>query len=217
MITVGSISTGHQDIQYGWQKTPNSAGGVSVQITFRNDSPKTIKYIVFVTRPYNAVNDFVSSQYSHQNGRLKCTGPIEPNAIKRNVFWENCWYNHSIVGAKIDRIEIIYMDGSEAVLNANQIKYEALGGGGCYVATAVYGSYDCPQVWTLRRFRDFTLAKSWYGRAFIRTYYAISPTLVKWFGETKWFTNMWKPTLDKMVFHLQEKGVEQTPYDDRSW
>lgn len=39
--------------------------------------------------------------------------------------------------------------------------------GGCYVATAVYGSYDCPQVWTLRRFRDYTLAETWYGRAFI--------------------------------------------------
>lgn len=38
--------------------------------------------------------------------------------------------------------------------------------GGCYVATAVYGSYDCPQVWTLRRFRDYTLAETWYGRAF---------------------------------------------------
>lgn len=54
--------------------------------------------------------------------------------------------------------------------------------GGCYVATAVYGSYDCPQVWTLRRYRDYTLAETWYGRAFIYTYYAISPTLVKWFG-----------------------------------
>lgn len=32
--------------------------------------------------------------------------------------------------------------------------------GGCYVATAVYGSYDCPQVWTLRRFRSFSLAKN---------------------------------------------------------
>ena len=53
---------------------------------------------------------------------------------------------------------------------------------GCYVATAVYGSYDCPQVWTLRRFRDYTLAETWYGRAFIRAYYAVSPTLVKWFG-----------------------------------
>lgn len=24
----------------------------------------------------------------------------------------------------------------------------------CYIATSVYGSYDCPEVWTLRRFRD---------------------------------------------------------------
>ena len=27
---------------------------------------------------------------------------------------------------------------------------------GCYIATCVYGSYDCPQVQTLRRFRDDT-------------------------------------------------------------
>lgn len=89
--------------------------------------------------------------------------------------------------------------------------------GGCYVATAVYGSYDCPQVWTLRRYRDNTLAKSWYGRAFIRTYYAISPTLVKWFGETAWFKNMCKPKLDRMVERLKCEGVESTPYIDREW
>ena len=89
--------------------------------------------------------------------------------------------------------------------------------GGCYVATAVYGSYDCPQVWTLRRFRDYTLAETWYGRAFIHTYYAISPTLVKWFGKTKWFKNMWKPTLDRMVNDLNKKGVDNTPYNDREW
>ena len=88
---------------------------------------------------------------------------------------------------------------------------------GCYVATAVYGSYDCPEVWTLRRFRDNTLAETWYGRAFIRTYYAISPTLVKWFGETAWFKNMWKPTLDRMVERLNGEGVENTPYNDREW
>lgn len=89
--------------------------------------------------------------------------------------------------------------------------------GGCYVATAVYGSYDCPQVWTLRRFRDNTLAETWYGRTFIKTYYAISPTLVKWFGETEWFKNMWKPTLDKMVKKLNNQGIENTKYDDRIW
>lgn len=88
---------------------------------------------------------------------------------------------------------------------------------GCYVATAVYGSYDCPQVWTLRRFRDYTLAETWYGRAFIHTYYAISPTLVKWFGETEWFKKMWKGKLDRMVTSLNAKGVANTPYEDKIW
>lgn len=89
--------------------------------------------------------------------------------------------------------------------------------GGCYVATAVYNSYDCPQVWTLRRYRDNTLAETWYGRAFIRTYYAISPTLVNWFGHTEWFKKMWKGKLDRMVANLNAKGVEDTPYEDKTW
>lgn len=88
------------------------------------------------------------------------------------------------------------------------------GGGGCYVATAVYGSYDCPPVWTLRRYRDDILAKTWYGRAFIRTYYAISPILVKRFGRSRWFIAFWKAKLDKMVAKLQAKGFASTPYED---
>ncbi len=86
---------------------------------------------------------------------------------------------------------------------------------GCYIATAVYGSYDCPQVWTLRRYRDNTLAKTWVGRAFIRTYYFISPTLVKLFGKTNWFRLLWKPYLDKKVKRLHDLGVEDTPYNDK--
>ncbi|MBQ7294005.1 MAG: hypothetical protein IJW79_09740 [Clostridia bacterium] len=88
---------------------------------------------------------------------------------------------------------------------------------GCYVATCIYGSYDCPEVWTLRRFRDNTLANTWHGRAFIRAYYAISPTIVKWFGNTTWFKKMWKGTLDRMVKKLETNGVENTPYNDKNW
>ena len=88
---------------------------------------------------------------------------------------------------------------------------------GCYVATCVYGSYDCPQVWTLRRFRDNTLAETMLGRAFIRIYYAFSPTIVKWFGKTEWFKKMWHGVLDKMVQRLNDNGVEDTPYNDREW
>ena len=89
--------------------------------------------------------------------------------------------------------------------------------GGCYIATAVYGSYDCPQVWTLRRYRDYNLAKTWYGRVFIHIYYITSPTLVNWFGQTKWFKKMWKRKIDRMVADLNAKGVKDTPYDDKNW
>lgn len=86
---------------------------------------------------------------------------------------------------------------------------------GCYVATAVYGSYDCPEVWTLRRFRDYILDESWYGRAFIRTYYAISPTLVKWFGKSSLFKKIWLRPLNALVNHLRNNGVDNTPYIDK--
>lgn len=86
--------------------------------------------------------------------------------------------------------------------------------GACYIATAVYGSYDCPQVWVLRRFRDNTLSKTWYGSLFIKIYYTISPTFVKWFGKARWFKNMWKPMLDNIVSKLIRNGINDTPYND---
>lgn len=89
--------------------------------------------------------------------------------------------------------------------------------GGCYIATAVYGSYDCPQVWTLRRYRDDTLASTPGGRCFIHTYYAISPTLVRWFGQNDWFVNASKKILDEMVQRLNEEGVSDLPYADKQW
>lgn len=88
---------------------------------------------------------------------------------------------------------------------------------GCYVATAIYGSYDCPEVWVLRRFRDFTLAKTWFGRAFIHTYYAVSPGLVSLLGETEWFQKIMKNKLDRLVFTLREKGINDSPYEDTNW
>ena len=85
---------------------------------------------------------------------------------------------------------------------------------GCYIATAVYGTYDCPELWTLRRWRDLKLAKTHHGRAFIRAYYSISPTLVKKAGHSAWFKKVWKRRLDRMVKKLNEQGFDSTPYTD---
>ncbi len=84
----------------------------------------------------------------------------------------------------------------------------------CYIATAVYGSYDCPEVRILRRFRDFTLQNSLLGRLFIKSYYRISPILLKWFGHIFWFKRFCKFFLDKMIFILKSKGVSDETYND---
>lgn len=85
---------------------------------------------------------------------------------------------------------------------------------GCYIATCVYGSYDCPQVWALRRYRDHSLSKNIFGRAFIRVYYGISPFIVRAFGKYKLFHKFWKRVLDNKVKKLMNKGFDGTPYND---
>jgi cysteine-rich secretory family protein len=54
---------------------------------------------------------------------------------------------------------------------------ETASGGGCFVATAAYGSRSHPDVVDLRRFRDEVLVRHPTGRAFIRAYWAVGPTM----------------------------------------
>jgi hypothetical protein len=48
---------------------------------------------------------------------------------------------------------------------------------GCYIATAVYGSSEHPNVLCLRQFRDQYLEANWMGRALCAIYYRVSPIL----------------------------------------
>lgn len=69
----------------------------------------------------------------------------------------------------------------------------------CYIATAVYGSYDAPQVLVLRRFRDEVLSKSLPGRAFIRTYYTVSPPAARHLEKAGRVNLIVRRILDKIV------------------
>lgn len=82
---------------------------------------------------------------------------------------------------------------------------------GCYIATAVYGSYDCSEVYILRRFRDDVLYNKFLGRIFIKIYYACSPILVKYCGHLTLFQSFWKKILDRVIIQLKLRGFEESP------
>ncbi|HHW97768.1 MAG TPA: fibronectin type III domain-containing protein [Oligoflexales bacterium] len=69
------------------------------------------------------------------------------------------------------------LDFFEAYRTGSEVGREE--GGFCFIATAAYGSYSAPDVWMLRRFRDEVLMTTSLGRAFVRTYYEVSPPIAK--------------------------------------
>ncbi|KZX16791.1 CFI-box-CTERM domain-containing protein [Methanobrevibacter curvatus] len=77
--------------------------------------------------------------------------------------------------------------------------------GGCYIATAIYGSYNSYEVLILREFRDKILFNNIFGRAFINLYYFLSPKIVKLFGNKKFFNLFFKGILDKIIIQLRKK------------
>ena len=85
----------------------------------------------------------------------------------------------------------------------------------CYIATVVYGTYDCPELGVLRRFRDYGLRKSIIGTAFVQFYYAVSPRLVRRFRNAERINRVSKSVLDLLVRQLKKRGFEETPYYDR--
>ena len=80
---------------------------------------------------------------------------------------------------------------------------------GCYIATAIYGSYDSPQVLVLRKYRDERLARSAAGRLLIQFYYQISPHLVRLFGHRAWFNSLVRPVLNRVVSFLESSSKER--------
>ena len=77
---------------------------------------------------------------------------------------------------------------------------------GCYIATAVYGGYDMPEVLVLRKFRDKVLKKNFLGRTFIKVYYALSPSMAEKLKYHDKVNKKVKYLLDKFVEYLRNNS-----------
>jgi hypothetical protein len=95
---------------------PNSAGGVDLNIIWKNTSKRVVKYARFEVSAINSVGDEVYSEIGLYDGSkyVKVTGPVKPNKIDGyGTYWECLWYNSTIRKCVIRSVELEYMDGSK--------------------------------------------------------------------------------------------------------
>ena len=77
------------------------------------------------------------------------------------------------------------------------------GGGGCFIATAAWGSRLAPEVVTLREFRDRYLLTNAAGQAFVDWYYSVSPPAAAFIAEHEALRTAARWGLTPIVFSIK--------------
>lgn len=82
-------------------------------------------------------------------------------------------------------------------------KEESDDGGGCFIATAAYGSYFMPKVKVLRVFRDEYLLTNTAGQYFVKQYYQHSPPIADYISESEGLKTGVRAVLTPMVYSIE--------------
>ena len=190
---------------------------------FHNELFRNIDFLILTSKfkpiAFIEINDATHSDPNRIKRDKKVKEICEEAGISIVTFWTKYGVNQEYIAKMV--AEAI-QDGYPKRISHSSIdneddeeEFSTKSKEGCYIATCVYGSYDCPEVWTLRRYRDEILRKTALGRLFVKMYYAISPKMVKWFGKTSIFKKAFKGYLNKKISRLHNLGISSEKYNDK--
>lgn len=94
------------------------------------------------------------------------------------------------------------LNGTEPIRNPG-----GASSGGCFIATAAYGTPLANEIYLLRDFRDSTLLTNPAGVAFVDGYYRISPVLADGIAKSPMLRGMAQITLYPVIWLVQNPGL----------
>ena len=121
-----------------------------------------------------------------------CTDQITPSSSSTRISGLVNGQNYHFLVLSVDAYgnatPSSLIDGSPQPTEDLWRRYRDAGGGagGCFIATAAFGSYENRWVWVLRDFRDQVLLEHDSGRSFVEWYYAHSPRAAAWIAAHGW-------------------------------
>ncbi len=99
--------------------------------------------------------------------------------------------------------------GDETLILTCQAKIsEPPRGGGCFIATAAFGTAMEPHVMVLRNFRDQSLLTNRIGKAFVNFYYTVSPPIADFIREHDSLRFLVRIGLSPIIFTLEHAGYQ---------
>lgn len=109
---------------------PDTADGVEVYACFTNVSDRAIKYTRLTLRPYNAVDDPVSSSIGNASAQVvRHTGPLAPGNFNWS-HWGPVWYNGTISYAILEEVSIEFDDGEIVTISGLEVRGDMRGHAG---------------------------------------------------------------------------------------
>lgn len=210
-IRISQIKFGHSDSYGEWTDNNPSriARRTEIRLKVKNLSKNEIKYLTLAFLPINAVGDICGKAAIGT-----WTGPFLPG--KTYERWnDEAWFRiNGIKSIRLIYVQIEFMTGQIEEYKDEQALALIKAENNCYIATAVYGSYDNQNVRVLRRYRDIVLKRKFMGRIFIKVYYFLSPKFINIIKKNSLLNKFIKKRLDNKVIKLKEKGFSDHIYTD---
>jgi len=201
-IDKSDISIYHSGVEFTIPKSVGRGEIFTIEIPLK-DLPVKPKGYTFIEKKGKVI---IFNGKNKLNNKMSIEH-VSNDQLLRYSYTENKWYIVAYEGKSVKTSNIGLF--ALASKNKNTITSDSgnSSGGGCFIATAAYGSYLQKDVEFLRVFRDKYLLTNKLGKSFVDTYYHYSPPIANYIAQHDYLRTIVRWILTGIIFIIKYPWV----------
>jgi len=196
---------------YRFSEWSGDASGTDNPTTINVDSDKSVtanfirQYTLTVSAGTGGSTDPSPGTYTHDSGAKVTVKAIANTGYNFSGWSGDASGTTNPITITMDKDKTV--TASFTATSSGDTGGDSGGGGGCFIATACYGTPMAEEVKTLCAFRDQYLVNSSLGRAFIELYYSYSPKVADFIRQREYLKAVVREFLRPIVWIIALLGI----------